>query len=49
MTAYGVGSQGAAKVPGIARSIPVPQWLTWVGGSALALGLLLALAAMASV
>jgi len=40
--------QGAARVQGMVQSISAPQWISWVAGSALAIGLLLALAAVAS-
>jgi hypothetical protein len=41
------GLQGAGKVQGAARSMSALQWLTWIGGTALFVGLL-ALAAVAA-
>ncbi len=41
--------QAVATAQGMVLSISAPQWLTWIAGSALALGLLVALAVVTSV
>lgn len=43
------GSQASEATGAQARRASAPRWMTWIAGSALALGLLVALAAVATV